>query len=244
MKGGRAAGTAIAALLVQMQVGAAVPEARLTVACQPSARSGASSAATAVAFLTRADGHTDHLHLAAALDTIRRTRATEAVEALSALLPHQSRLYSSRDKALVVRLRAYLMLTLSDLGYPDSALPALYDTLVHVDERLTALEVASAVRAAGSLGPRGRELVPFLLDTLTDRFAAEEVSLQRYDSDFPPAEATTVSLETVRALGRICSAGDTAALEAIARLAASEDPRLAREARNTAREIAARGDQP
>ncbi|HYI07876.1 MAG TPA: hypothetical protein VEK57_02290 [Thermoanaerobaculia bacterium] len=200
---------------------------------------------SALTLLTHADGHTDHLQLAAALDALRALRhdAAPAAETLSALLPHRSRLYEDRDKTLVIRLRSYILVTLSEIGYPESAMPALFDILAHVDERMTALEVGAAVRAAGSLGPRGRELASYLLDTLADRFAGEEFSLDRYDSDFPPAEATTVYVETIRALGRICSAEDAGILAALNRFAATH-PSLAPEASLATQLIAARGERP
>jgi hypothetical protein len=202
----------------------------------------------AITLLARSDGATDHLQLAAALDTLRAMRgdAAPAAETLSALLPHQAKLYADRDKNLVIRLRAYIMVTLGEIGYPDSALPALYDTLAHIDERMTAIEVGAAARAAGSLGPRGRDLAPYLLDTLIDRFSGDEFSLERYGSDFPPAEATTVHLEAVRSLGRICSAEDHEVLAALRRLLDSRipDARVAREARRAVELITARGERP
>jgi hypothetical protein len=198
--------------------------------------------------LARSNGATDHLQVAAALDTLRRMRgdAAPAAETLSALLPHRAKLYADRDKTLVIRLRAYIVVTLGEIGYPDSALPALYDTLAHVDERMTAIEVGAAARAAGTLGPRGRDLAPYLLETLVDRFSGDEFSLERYGSDFPPAEATTVHLEAVRSLGRICSAEDREVLAALRRLLDSRipDARVAREAQRAVELITARGERP
>lgn len=136
---------------------------------------------------------------------------------------------------LVVRLRAYVFVTLSEIGFPASALPVLLDTLAHVDERLTVMEVAAAARAAGSLGTRGRQFAPFLLQTLSVRVGDEEFSLERYEPQFPPQEATTVRLEVVRSLARICSPDDQQALTALRDLAEDRgrglDPRLVTEAR-------------
>jgi hypothetical protein len=187
--------------------------------------------------LTRSDGATDHLLLASVLDVLRSLgpRAAPAAEALSSLLPHRHKLYKGRDKLLVIRLRAYILVTLSEIGFPSSALPALLDTLAHVDERMTALEVGSAVRATGSLGPRGCELAPYLLETLALRLSEEELSLERYEPQFPPHEATTVQLEAIRSLGRVCSAEEQRVLTTLRQFAEDRgqgglDPRATREA--------------
>ena len=187
-----------------------------------------------VAILERSDGATDHESLASALDGLRSlgAKAAPAAETLSRLLPHQSKLYADRDKTLVSRLRAYIVVTLSEIGYPSSAFPTLLDTLAHVDERVSPVEVGAAARAAGSLGPRGRQFAPYLVETLTVlRFSAEEFSLERFDPLFPADEATTVQIEAVRALGRVCIAEDHEVLDALDTLAKDVNPRIATEAR-------------
>lgn len=188
--------------------------------------------------LVQSDGNTDHVLIASALDVLRSmgSRAAPAAETLSGLLSHRSRLYKERDKMLVVRLRAYVFVTLSEIGFPVSALPALLDALAHVDERLTVVEIAAAARAAGSLGSGGRQFAPFLLQALAVRLSAEEFSLERYEPQFPPQEATTVQLEIVRSLGLFCSPNDQQALEVLRDLGEDRgrglDPRLVREARH------------
>lgn len=197
----------------------------------------AASAATKTLteMLVRSDGATDHLLIAAVLDVLRSmgTSAAPAAETLSGLLPHRSKLYTDRDKILVVRLRAYILVTLSDIGFPSSARPALLDTLAHVDQRMTAVEVGAAARAVRSLGLSGRAFAPYLLDMLIERFT-EEFSLKRYEPEFPPEEATTVQLEALRALARVCSPEDQSVLTVVRQLAEDRsdelDPRVVREA--------------
>jgi len=196
-------------------------------------------------FLARSDGATDHLAIAVALDELRamKHQAAPAAETLSSLLPHRAKLYHDRDKVLVVRLRAHIMVTLSEIGFPISAEWALLDTLGHVDERISAREVGAAARAARSLGPRGRELAPYLLDALSLRLLGEEeFSLERYATDFPPEEATTIQLEAVRALAAVASPGDGEVLRMLRHLAArrvsdSLDSRVVREARHAVETI-------
>lgn len=200
--------------------------------------------------LDQGDGATSHLLVASVLDVFRSLgpRAAPAAETLSRLLPHRHKLYRERDKWEVIRLRSYIVVTLSEIGFPSSALPALLDTLAHADEQMTALEIGAAVRAAGSLGPRGRGLAPYILDTLTQRISEEEFSLERYELQFPPGEATTVQLEAVRSLSRISSAADQEVLTALRQLTANQgqyelDSRVVREAKQ-ALELLQHGERP
>jgi hypothetical protein len=186
--------------------------------------------------LIRSDGNTDHVLIASALDVLRSLGhgAAPTVETLSRLLPHRNKLYTDRDKILVVRLRAYIIVTLSEIGFPSSALPALLDTIAHVDQRMTAVEVGAAARAVRSLGPRGHAFAPYLLELLTEQRFSEEFSLERYEPEFPVEEATTAQLEALRALARVCSPEDQQALTVIRQLAqdrsGAQDPRVVSEA--------------
>lgn len=223
---------------------ASLPEAQLKdqLLCLRKMREAGPPPAAAVPalcdLLIRSDGNTDHILIASALDILRSMgrRAAPAAETLSSLLSHRSRLNKERDKMLIVRLRAYIFVALSEIGFPASALPALLDALAHVDERMTVVELAAAARAAGSLGTAGRQFTPFLLQTLTVRLSAEEFSLERYEPQFPQHEATTVQLEVVRALARTCLPQDKQALAVLRDLSEDRgrglDPRLVNEARH------------
>lgn len=215
----------------------------LLVLAQPLAAAPRVAFADAVTLLERAGGSTDHQLLGAALDAIRdRGRdGAPAAEAIAKLLPHEARVYTGRDKTLVVRLRAYAMATLADVGVPRAALPALLETLTLVDERMPPAEVGAAARAAGTLGPGGRRFVPHLLDALPlERLNAIEFSLERYEPLFPREEGTTVRLEAIRSLGRLCTAGDADAIAALDALTNDPDPRVVGEA---ARAVAAIRDR-
>lgn len=189
--------------------------------------------------LLSANGATDDAVVASALDGLRslRERASPAADAISQLLSHRSPLFRDRDKRLVVRLRAYVLLTLSDIGVPPSAQPALLDIVAHVDERMSALEIGAAVRAVRSLSARGCVFAPYLIGMLATRITEEEFSLERYEPVFPPHEATTIQLEVVRALGQVCVPQDHTAVDALRRFAGhrgdSLDRRVVEEARAT-----------
>lgn len=199
--------------------------------------------------LARSDGATDHVLIASILDVFRSmgVNAAPAAETLSSLLPHRSQLNTGRDKMLVVRLRAYIFVTLSEIGFPDSAVPALLDSLAHVDERMPAVEVGSAARAVRSLGPRAHQFAPYLLGTLLERFSEEEFSLEGYGPKFSPKDATTVQLESVRSLGRICSVEDHQVMEVLLLLVGDRgddlDPRVVQEAKNALKLISSRDTQ-
>lgn len=204
---------------------------------QASGPAGSAATKNVCALLAHSDGSTDDVVIASALDVLRSAgpKAAPAAETLSALLPHRSALYRGRDKFQVVRLRAYIVVTLSEIGFPRSAMPALLDTLGNLDERMSPVEVASAARAVASLGSAGRELEPYLLEALLLRVSPEELSLGRYEQEFPPEEATTVQLEVVRALARISSPGDRDVVDRLREVAALRgsglfDPRLPQEA--------------
>jgi len=94
-------------------------------------------------FLRHCDGATDHRAVAAVLDRLRTlgAGASGAGETLSDLLGHRSSLYRDRDKIQVVRLRSYILVTLSDIGVPRSSEPLLADAIEHCDERLMAVEI-------------------------------------------------------------------------------------------------------
>jgi hypothetical protein len=146
-------------------------------------------------------------------------QANPAGETLRDLLSHRCVLYQERDKLQVIRLRSYIMVTMSDIGVPRSAVPLLLDSLAFVDERSPVLEVGAAVRAAGSLGSCGRQFAPYLLALLSERYGDEEFSLDSYCTDFSRHQATTVHLEVVRALGLMCSNQDQTAAEILRHLA-------------------------
>lgn len=195
-------------------------------------------------FLAESDGSRDDAVIAAALDVIRSLgrRAAPIADRLAKLLVHRCRLYKGRDKMQVVRLRSYLFVTLADIGFPPTAVPFLLDSVAHVEERTAAVEAASAARATGSLGPGGRQLAPYLLRTLSEPFSEEEMSLDRYQLDFPQNEATTAQLEAIRALGRVAAMEDRQVIESLTALAERPssdrmDPRVGPEARKALAQI-------
>jgi len=197
-------------------------------------------------FLARVDGATDHVEIARALDELRamKTKAAPAAETLSALLPHRAKVWTDRDKVQVVRLRSYILVTLSEIGFPASAEWALFDTLVHLDESVSAQEIGAAARAVRALDARrGRELAPYLLETLSLQRSEEELSLERYDYGFPPEEATTIQIEAVRSLAFVATPEDDHVLRVLRQLSGDSeiDRRVVRAAEQAVRAIEGAG---
>jgi len=201
--------------------------------------------------LARSGGATDPRVIVAVLDVFRALghRAASAAEIVRGLLPHRSSVYRERDKTVVVRLRAYALLTLSEIGDPSTAVPALLDVLAHIDERMSPVEVGAAARVVGALGSGGHQFAPYLLETIGQRFSSEEFSLERYDAAFPAGEATTVQIEAVRSLGRVCSAQDLEVVMVLRQIVSdgsrtTSDPRVVREAVRALALVASEGDPP
>ena len=197
--------------------------------------------------LVRSDETTDHQVIAGMLDVIRAQKQNGATvaETVSGLLSYRSALYQQRDKAIVARLRAYLFATLADIGVPAAAEPALLDVLAHVDERMSPVEVGAAARAAAALGARGHRFAPYLASVLSTRISEEEFTLAHFEPRFLPADATTIQLEAIRALGEIAAHDDLSTLEALQGFAAlpaasGADPRAIRAAQLAAGRVAGR----
>jgi protein SCO1/2 len=201
------------------------------------------------AIWTSADGATDDELLAGVLDVMRTLgpAAREAGPDLTNCLRHASRVYEGRDRWDVVRLRAYLLVTLGEIGMPAAGFRHLLDAIANANDRAASIEVAGAVRAARSTGDQGRVLVPTLL-RLVPRLTSEvEFSLERYRVDYPHDESTTIQLEAIRTLGEVCRRDDEAASVLLRRVAdASQasrwEPRSIRAAKAALVAIAKRDD--
>lgn len=185
--------------------------------------------------LITSDGGTDHEKLAATLDALRvqGSFAAPASETVSRLLSHRSPIYQNRDKAIVERLRTHILVTLSEIGVPESTREAILDLVAHVDPRTMPAQIGATARTIRSLGAQGREFSPHLVALLASDQSREQFSLERYSPQFRPEESTTIHLEVVRALGSVGTAQDKLVVDVLRATInrADVDPRVAREAR-------------
>jgi Uncharacterized protein SCO1/SenC/PrrC, involved in biogenesis of respiratory and photosynthetic systems len=175
--------------------------------------------------LLRCNRHTDHKVIAGYITEIRKIaiHSTITSEILSSMLSYQSEIYQDRDKWEVLRLRSYILLALGETGFPDSAIPFLEDALAYVDERMNVVELASAIRAVGNLGEKGSQFGETIISAYNRIFSDEEFCLNRYEVGFSKAEATTVQVEIVRSLAKICNKKDDYAIEFLNSILASSD---------------------
>ena len=165
--------------------------------------------------LLRCDRYTDHKVIAGLVTDVRKSgvHSTITSEIISSMLSYQAEIYQDRDKWEVLRLRSYVLLTLGEIGFPDSAIPILEDALAYVDERMNVLEVASAVKVVGNLGVQGSRFGESIISAYNRVFADEEFSLNRYELGFSKDEATTTQIEIIRSLGKICNKKDDYAMK-------------------------------
>jgi hypothetical protein len=194
--------------------------------------------------LASCNGSTDHNRIASLLDQLRSlgSQAAPAGDMLTAMLDHRHPIYAERDKSVVTRLRTHIFLTLSEIGTPDSATRPLLDVLAHFDVRMNPAEAGAAVRATGTMGPRGRHFVQYLLAMLDEPVSEQEFSLTRYDTRFERKDATTLQIEVVRSLGRICTSSDAGVMHKLRQLISTDmtpgtDRRVAQEARAASERI-------
>jgi hypothetical protein len=171
-------------------------------------------AAGVARILRQAHGATDEREVAKHLEALRALglEASSVAESVAELLNESSPLYRDRDKHEVMRLRAYVFVVLSDIGVPNSAVPLIVDALANSDDEM-GYHFAAAARAAGSLGPRARPLIPHLCSGMQRYYHRDEFSLERYNPDYPQEEATTVQGEAIAALAKISVTSDTAVVE-------------------------------
>jgi cytochrome oxidase Cu insertion factor (SCO1/SenC/PrrC family) len=175
--------------------------------------------------LLRCDRYTDHKVIAGFVTEVRNSgiHSTNISEILSSMLPYQSEIYQNRDKWEVLRLRSYILLTLGEIGFPDSAIPILVDALAYVDERMKVVELGSAIKVVGNFGVEGSLFGESVISAYNRVFSDEEFSLERYEVGFSKDEATTIQIEIVRSLGKICNKKDDYAIKFLNSVLTSSD---------------------
>ena len=175
--------------------------------------------------LLQCSRHTNHKVIAGFVTEVRNSgiHSIAISEILSSMLPYQAEIYQDRDKWEVLRLRSYILLALGEIGFPDSAVPMLVDALAYVDERMKVVELGSAIKVVGNLGEEGCLFEESVISAFNMVFSDEEFSLNKYETSFSKDEATTIQIEIVRSLGKICSQNDDYAIKFLNSVLASSD---------------------
>ena len=173
------------------------------------------------AALSRADSTDKHYWVGAYLEALRAVGpgAVEAADPIVRLLAERSPLYRNRSKYEVEQLRAFMLVTLSEVGIPDAALPFILDALANsntlnnydpIFHTRDTLYPAGAI-AAGALGARAADAVPFLLRALRPEFRDYPLTFESYFDKKPESRiCTSPRIEAIRALGKIGPAAKTA----------------------------------
>lgn len=169
-----------------------------------------------------ADGKTDPYEVGAYLSALRAVgrEAGGAGAELAKLLDVRSRLYRGQDPFFAHFLRAYILVTLVDIGVPDEAKPHILDLLNNSDAK-TSHGYAAAARA---LRPDMTEGIPGLQRALRPDFPDFPMSWD----DFGRAlgkEDSSCRLEALRALARLGPRAE-AALPSIAKIADEKPDRV------------------
>jgi hypothetical protein len=151
--------------------------------------------------------------LGACLDALRQsgTNAAMAAPTLMRLLEEQSAVYRNLSKHEVDRVRAFLLVTLADVGISVEALPCVVSSLASGDRWMT-MEFAAAARAAGMLGTNAVAAVPLLVRPLQEPMQEQPVTFEKFDSHSSATrDYTTSQVEVLRALRQMGRAAEAAA---------------------------------
>lgn len=169
-----------------------------------------SGARAAVPDLARALERAPHNHagpkeVAAYCAALRPLGANAAAAsgAVLALLPEESPIYRDLRKHEAYELRAWLLVTLAEIGVPAKALPFVLDGLANTEDEMPQLFTAAA-RAAAALGPAASDAVPFLLRPLRGSVKDTFINFASFGEHASPSRNyTTSQVEALRALARI-----------------------------------------
>jgi len=161
-------------------------------------------------------------------------RASSSGPVITASLARDSKLLQNRGVFLRSYLRAHLFVTLARVGVPPESRRFILEALQSDD----GYEFAGAAVAAGSLGARGADAVPYLMRALDPDF--KDIYMM-----FTFLMDTTASLEALRALGRIGprAAAAIPLLERIAQTTSTSFP-FDVEARTALQAIRGQGPKP
>ena len=156
--------------------------------------------------LSMLDGSCRTEQIESYLDVLRQTGADAETSGsvICGLLDERAGVYSGRDMHDAYRLRARFMLALADINQAQMGIRVILDMLANSDQA-SMLDFAAAAYAAGTLGPRGAELVPFLARALNADFKDAPVSFRTNSAMqiLSPENATSGRLEAIRALSKI-----------------------------------------
>jgi hypothetical protein len=164
--------------------------------------------------LLHSSGRTDFRRIGAHLHVLRALgrEASSTAPALAALLGESSQIYEGRPSFLAKSIRRYLLLTLSEIGVPQEAVPTILDELTNA---LEPANTAAAARAAGAVTNDQAQIAFHLKLALARKGLDGGVVLETIESKAPPVipPATSPYIEIIRALAKFGPAGRVAVPE-------------------------------
>lgn len=132
-----------------------------------------------------------------ALEALRAAGTDERTAALvTQMLRQNASIYNGRAPYEVDRLRAWMFLTLAEVGIPDEAVALIAGELAHGHRPIS---VAAAARAA-AVAPRSDVIRDALRMVLRPGFHDEQVSLTEFYPSWPLRDPTTAQHEAMLAL--------------------------------------------
>lgn len=153
-----------------------------------------------------------HFQIGAYLEVIKGLgpEGREAAPMILSLLSERALVYRNRDKFNVHYLRAFMLLTLSEIEVPDEAAPFIIDALANSDGSMVHL-YAAAAQAAVKLPGIWQQSLPFLTRALSPDFADHPLTFESYYAAFSrTGQYTCARIEAIRALGAIGSSAKSA----------------------------------
>jgi HEAT repeat protein len=125
--------------------------------------------------------------------------------ALLEMLSESSPIYNRRDEREVHAFRAFILITLTDIGMPVEALPHILDYLNNAEPEMQ-FTFAAGARAAGSLGTDANEAITLLQRALQLSFSDGAVYFDNFDAVLSGSgRQTSARIEAIKALERIGS---------------------------------------
>jgi HEAT repeat protein len=170
--------------------------------------------------LMSTDQNTSDFEVSVYLEIIRSFgfKGSAASATVCSILNERAPVLAGKDKNTLNRIRAYALVTLADIGVPESAYGYIAEALENSDTSMQ-LNFAAGAYAVSKLGSKGTVFLPFLLRALNPDFGNTRLSLKSYNAGVEEASYTSARIEAIQALAGLGSsaAGSLSLLESLAK---------------------------
>lgn len=151
------------------------------------------------------DQNTTEFEVSVFLEMIRGfgLKASYASESVCSLLNERAAVLAGKDKDTLNRIRAYALITLADIGIPESAYGYIADSLENSDTTMQLNFAAGAYAVSKIRNSKRSVFFPFLLRALKPDFENNRLSLKCYNAGIDEASYTSARIEAIRALSEL-----------------------------------------